>query len=439
MLHRSAFHRLCTLFLLLLLLVFPVTVAGAVGDVSAPPATSGNAEEPELTAPEAVTGIQIRPTSSTSLTLSWTASAGADSYEVWQSTKVDTGYKLLDTTAQTTYTAKKLKANTVYYYKLAACASETELRSEESSPLSMKTGMVAPTKLTASAKKKVVTLSWKKVSGAASYQIYRKTGSGKYELTATVKSTSWKDKTVKNNKKYTYRIRAKGTYQETKVYGDYCKGVAVKVLPLSGFTICVDAGHGSNKSLGTVRLAPSSKKKVSGGSRGTRGVATGVSEATLNLKVAKQLKTALEKKGATVVMVRTSAVCNLNNVERCKVATKAKADLTIRLHADGSTNRSVHGVSMQLPGRTYCSKSMVNKSTSAGKAVYKAVLKSTGAKGMGLATRNDLVGFNWSTNPSILLEMGFMSNKAEDKKLQTAAYQKKIVSGIVKGTTTYFS
>lgn len=439
MLHRPAFHRVCTLFLLLLLLVSPAAVAQAAGDISAPPATSGNAEVPEITTPDAVTDIKICSTSSTSLTLSWTASTGADAYQVWQSTQEDTAYKLLGTTAKTTYTAEKLKANTVYYYQLVACASETGLHSEKSSPVSMKTGMAAPTKLTASAKKKVVTLSWKKVSGAASYQVYRKTGSGKYKLMTTVKSTSWKDKTVKNNKKYTYRIRAKGTYQKTTLYGDSCKGVAVKVLPLSGFTICVDAGHGSNKSLGTVRLAPNSKKKVSGGTRGTRGVATGVSEAALNLKVAKRLKTALEKKGATVVMVRTSAVCNLNNVQRCKVATKAKADLTIRLHADGSTNSSVHGVSMQLPGRTYCSKSMVNKSTNAGKAVYKAVLKSTGAKGMGLTTRNDLVGFNWSTNPSILLEMGFMSNRAEDKKLQKTAYQKKIVSGIVKGTITYFS
>lgn len=439
MLHHFTFRRLCTMFLLLLLLVSPAMATGTTGDLSAPAATSGNAQEPELKAPEAVTGIKISPTSSTSLTLSWTASTGADSYEVWQSTKKDTSYKLMGTTAKTTYTAKKLKVNTIYYYKLVACASETKLRSKESSPKSMKTGMAATTKLTASAKKKVVTLSWKKISGAASYQIYRKTGSGKYKLIATVKSTSWKDKTVKNNQKYTYRIRAKGTYQGTTRYGDYCKGVAVKVLPLSGFTICVDAGHGNTKSLGTVRLAPGSKKKVTGGTRGTRGVATGVSEASLNLKVAKQLKTALEKKGATVVMVRTSSVCNLNNVQRCKVATKAKADLTIRLHADGSTNRSVHGVSMQLPGRTYCSKSMVSKSTSAGKAVYKAVLKSTGAKGMGLQTRNDLVGFNWSTTPSILLEMGFMSNKAEDRKLQTSAYQKKIVSGIVNGTVTYFT
>ena len=48
------------------------------------------------------------------------------------------------------------------------------------------------------------------------------------------------------------------------------------------------------------------------------------------------------------------------------------------------------------------------------------------------------MGFNWSSNPTVLLEMGFMSNPKEDRLMQTTDYQKKIVKGIVKGTMGYF-
>lgn len=377
--------------------------------------------------------------SSTELKLTWNASSGAAAYDVYQSDAKDGTFTKISTVSGTSCTVKSLSANKAYYFQVcASSAANKRYNSARTAAFRGKTSMAAPKSLKATPVKKAISLKWAKVSGAASYQVYRKSGSGSYALLGTATATEYKDKTAKVDTSYTYRVRAVGKDGETKVYGCYCAGVSAKLLPLSGCIVCVDAGHGSNKSLGTVYLAPNSKTKVSGGTTGTRGVYSGVNEATLTLRVGKQLQTALEAKGATVVMVRSSTVCNLNNVERCKVAKKGNAELTIRLHADGSENHSVHGISMQLPGPKYCSKSLVSKSKTASGYVYKAVLKATGAKAMGQITRNDLVGFNWATNPTILLEMGFMSNKAEDQKLQTAAYQKKIVSGIVSGTVSYF-
>jgi N-acetylmuramoyl-L-alanine amidase len=69
------------------------------------------------------------------------------------------------------------------------------------------------------------------------------------------------------------------------------------------------------------------------------------------------------------------------------------------------------------------------------------LLKTTKAKKAyrtGLIPRTDLSGFNWSTTPVILVEMGFMTNPTEDRKLSTNSYQNKLVQGMVNGVGDYF-
>ena len=59
-----------------------------------------------------------------------------------------------------------------------------------------------------------------------------------------------------------------------------------------------------------------------------------------------------------------------------------------------------------------------------------AAIAATGAQDRGLQERSDLTGFNWSDVPDVLVEMGFMTNAAEDKLLESGAYQDKIVQGL---------
>ncbi len=212
--------------------------------------------------------------------------------------------------------------------------------------------------------------------------------------------------------------------------------------PLEGLTICIDAGHGkiTKKVPKTEPLAPGSKTMKAAVASGTTGVATKITEESLNLTVSLKLKKALAEKGARIIMVRDTHVCNMTNVERAKFWNASGADLTIRIHANGSESKKASGVLMMVPGDKYIKdKDMLEKSAKAGKFIMEEVLKSTKSKSGGTVKSTDLTGFNWSEIPVMLLEMGFMTNPQEDKLLNTAAYQNKIVSGIVTGVERYNS
>ena len=50
---------------------------------------------------------------------------------------------------------------------------------------------------------------------------------------------------------------------------------------------------------------------------------------------------------------------------------------------------------------------------------------------------SNMSGFNWSKVPAIIVEMGMMSNAAEDRLLSNPAYQDKLATGIANGVVAY--
>lgn len=201
--------------------------------------------------------------------------------------------------------------------------------------------------------------------------------------------------------------------------------------------ICIEAGHQEKANLELEPTAPGSKimkEKVRGG---TQGVQTKKAEYQLNLEVATMLENALAE-DFDVVMVRRTNDVDISNSERAMICNDAHADLMIRLHADGNDNSQVKGMTFFYPSpENEYTKPVAEKSKDILEMVAQNIISETGAKSRGIIPRGDLTGFNWLKVPSILIEMGFMTNKEEDVLLSNSEYQEKIVAGIKKGLTVY--
>ena len=210
------------------------------------------------------------------------------------------------------------------------------------------------------------------------------------------------------------------------------------VLSKEKYIVCLDPGHQTKGNPALEEIAPNSDKKKAKVTTGTRGVVTKKYESELMLEIALKLKTSLESKGYKVIMTRTKNDVDISNKERAIFANDSKADVYIRLHADGSENKNAAGASVltSSPKNKY-TKKVQKESEEFSKILLEEYVKATGAKNRGLIYRDDLTGTNWATVPNTLIELGFMSNAEEDKKLSEKDYQDKIVKGLVNGIERY--
>jgi len=205
-------------------------------------------------------------------------------------------------------------------------------------------------------------------------------------------------------------------------------GVAAAAL------ICLDPGHGTPPAVGrqVEPIGPGSKVmkiKDGGGARG---------EAAVALAIAKRTRALLLARGYRVAMTRTGPTIRLpngnGNIARAKFCNRRHAALMIRIHADGSSDRSLHGVLTLVPAwHRGWTDDIYRPSLSAGRAIQKSVVAATGAADRRILRRSDLTGFNWANVPAVLVETGFLSNPTEARRLKTPAYQQRVASGLANG------
>lgn len=201
--------------------------------------------------------------------------------------------------------------------------------------------------------------------------------------------------------------------------------------------IVIDAGHGKNSYNKQEPIAPHTSETKIAFVSGTRGI--NQTEEELNLSVALKLQKELEKRGANVYMTRTEHECDMSNIDRAIFANELNADISVKIHADGSENNSLHGVTILVPGNKYIKNDdILEKSKFAGDVILEEFIEETNAENRGVVVRDDLTGFNWSEVPIILIEIGFMTNLEEDKLMETEDYQNKMVKGITSGLERYF-
>jgi N-acetylmuramoyl-L-alanine amidase len=204
-------------------------------------------------------------------------------------------------------------------------------------------------------------------------------------------------------------------------------GVAAAAL------ICLDPGHGTPPAIGrqTEPIGPGSKVlkiKDGGGAAGEAGVA---------LAIARRARALLLARGYRVAMTRTGSTFrygNGGNIARAQFCNRQHAALMVRIHADGSGNTSLHGVSTLVPARHRgWTDDIYARSLRAGRALQREMIGTTGAADRGVVQRADLTGFNWSDVPAVLVETGFLTNPPERRLLQSGAYQQRVARGLTAG------
>lgn len=195
-------------------------------------------------------------------------------------------------------------------------------------------------------------------------------------------------------------------------------------------TIMIDAGHGGSD---PGAMNGSHKEKV------------------YTLQIAKRLQTQLEKLGFRVIMTRTGDTYPTLQ-DRAALCKKYKPDLYISIHCNSSTNKTPAGIetyrAVPVGGTETKGSKVKTEKQSANEfdanssrlafEIQKGMLAATGAADRGTRHQAIYVIGNASC-PAVLVEVGYLSNDAELKKIVSPEYQNKIVSGILAGLAGYGS
>ena len=207
-----------------------------------------------------------------------------------------------------------------------------------------------------------------------------------------------------------------------------------------GKLICIDAGHQATPNTDTEPVGPGAEDKKAKVSAGNTGVTTGTEEYELNLEVALKLQSALEARGYTVKMIRTSNDVDISNAARAELANSDKADAFIRIHANGSTYTNASGVMTvcQTKDNPY-NADIYDSCKRLSADVLSGMAAATGANSEGVWETDSMSGINWCKVPVTIVEIGYMTNSEEDQKLVTSDYQNLLAKGIADGLDAYFA
>ena len=143
--------------------------------------------------------------------LTWEKVSGVKEYKVYRATSKSGTYKEVKTTTGTSYTDSTASVGKTYYYKVMAIHKTSGANSEYSSVVSRGYCLAQPTSVKAANTDSTgqVKLTWKKVSGAKNYTVYRATSkTGTYTKLKTTSSTSYTDSSATVGKTYYYKVTA---------------------------------------------------------------------------------------------------------------------------------------------------------------------------------------------------------------------------------------
>jgi fibronectin type 3 domain-containing protein len=189
---------------------YVVTAVDATGE-------SGNSNQASAT-PTAAPTAPVPPLNLTAtggiqqVSLAWTASTGATSYNVKRAATNGGPYTTVASPAGTSFTDTTVTNGTTYYYVVTAVDATGESGNSNqatATPTAAPTAPVPPLNLTATGGNQQVSLTWTASTGATSYNVKRAaTNGGPYTTVASPAGTSFTDTTVANGTTYYYVVTA---------------------------------------------------------------------------------------------------------------------------------------------------------------------------------------------------------------------------------------
>lgn len=114
----------------------------------------------------------------------------------------------------------------------------------------------------------------------------------------------------------------------------------------------------------------------------------------MNLSVALKLEKRFNDLGAEVYMTRQKHETDMSNIDRAEFGNRLNADITVKLHADGSEDTNTSGISMLVPaGENLSNQGIIKDSKLAGELILNDVVETTGGI-KGDFVKDSLLEFN---------------------------------------------
>ena len=208
------------------------------------------------------------------------------------------------------------------------------------------------------------------------------------------------------------------------------------------FVVALDPGHqGAHVDMSAEEEnAPGSGVMKQKATTGTTGTYSELPEYELNLNVAMKVKERLIKQGIQVIMTREDNDTAISNQERARLANTKGADISVRIHANGSESpESTGALCLVMSEENPYVGELYNESSKLAGDVLDSYCNATGFQNQGIQKNDTMTGINWSEIPVVILEMGFMTNQQDDLAMADAAFQEKMAEGIADGIMKYYS
>ena len=174
--------------------------------------------------------------------------------------------------------------------------------------------------------------------------------------------------------------------------------------------ICIDPGHSG---------------KIEPGA-----CTAGVTEAAINLEVAKIAARMLEKFGHQVLLTRTGEVDNDWLSWRCEAAWAFDADIFVSIHCNASNDESASGTEVfYFPGS--------ETGHALARCIQSELVAFCHTVDRNVKTNNEWTVLLETAMPAVLVELAFLTNEADRAKLTSDMGKRQFAEGLVRGINRF--